>query len=107
VIVRLVIFIAITCGFVLAAEQRPSNENDSRAFLGSVKPAPNALPAPISSAIERRVTGDWVKESSVKLPGLAPPERCYSAGRTVLNSTHRTQNSRGHAILHSGITPSK
>jgi len=51
-LVRLIVFTAITCGFAAAAEQ--------------------ALPAPLSSAIKRMVTGDGLAQNSAKPPDLTP-----------------------------------
>lgn len=51
-LVRLIVFAAITCGFAAAAEQE--------------------LPAPLSSAIKRMVTGDGLTQKSAKPPDLTP-----------------------------------
>lgn len=52
-LVRLIVFAAITCGFAAAAEQ--------------------ALPAPLSSAIKRMVTGDGLAQNSPK-PLISTPQ---------------------------------
>ena len=51
-LVRFIVCAVITCGFASAAEQ--------------------ALPAPLSSAIKRMVTGDGLAQNSAKPPDLTP-----------------------------------
>jgi hypothetical protein len=51
-LIRIVVLSALTCGFVVAAEQ--------------------ALPVPLSSAIKRMVAGNGLTQNSTKLPDLTP-----------------------------------
>jgi hypothetical protein len=73
-LVRLVTFAAITGGLLFAAEQRfpnYNNYNDSNALVGVGKVPPVKLPHPMSSAIDRMVTGDWKNQVQALVPGSA------------------------------------
>ncbi|MGA8028815.1 MAG: hypothetical protein WB992_16855 [Bryobacteraceae bacterium] len=69
-LVRLVLFAAITSGFAVgAAEQQPVNTNRPSPTIG--KTVPDTLPTPLSSAIQRMVTGYGLQQKSVKPPSFA------------------------------------
>lgn len=66
-LVRLVSFAALTCGLALSAEQPSLRKNHLDGPLGVQETSPNTLPAPLSSAIRRMVTGEGVNQVRPKL----------------------------------------
>jgi hypothetical protein len=71
-LVRLLTVAGLACGVLFSAEQQlPSGESSSTVPLG-IKTKPDALPVPLSSAIEHMVTGKWPESKSMDIFSQAP-----------------------------------